>query len=493
MKRAPFAAALLGALTVPGFAPFSLSPLPLFTLAALILLWRAAQGVRTAAFTGFCFGLGYFGAGVSWVYVSLHDFGGMPAALAGSLTLLFCAYLALYPALAGAAYRALGPASRLATLGALPALWTVSEWLRGHVFTGFSWLELGYTQVPGGGPAGLLPVLGIHAATFATVLGAALLVEVHAAVSRRQRIAWGAALALLWAAGYGLAQVDWTRPEGGPLKVALLQGNIPQEMKWQESAARATLESYAALAAQAGDARLVVLPETALPVFLEDLPADYLDRLSANARARQGDVLAGVVEHGGNDYYNSVLSVGADASQTYRKVHLVPFGEFIPLKPLFGWFLDWAQIPLADLARGATVQPPLAVAGQSVGINICYEDAFGSEIARQLPQATLLVNASNVAWFGRSLAPRQHLQMSQARALETGRYMLRATNTGVTAIIDPRGRLVAAAPEFSTAVLQGEVRGYAGATPYVRWRDAPIMMLCAVLLAAAVARPRRAG
>jgi len=225
-----------------------------------------------------------------------------------------------------------------------------------------------------------------------------------------------------------------------------------------------------------------VLPETALPLFLHEVPRDYLAALAAHARSNGGDVLIGVPERtDARAYYNSVLSFGTAPTQTYRKSHLVPFGEFVPIKPLFGWFFEVTQIPLLDFARGADTQLPLAVAGQQVAVNICYEDAFGAEIIRQLPQATLLVNVSNVAWFGRSVAPQQHLQISQARALETGRYMLRATNTGMTAIIDQRGKVRQVAPEFSMAVVSGEVQGYAGATPYVRYGDAPIVALALVL------------
>ena len=203
-----------------------------------------------------------------------------------------------------------------------------------------------------------------------------------------------------------------------------------------------------------------MLPETALPLFLHDVPRDYLDDLAAHARGNRGDVLIGVPERSdARNYYNSVLSLGSAPAQTYRKSHLVPFGEYRAAQAAFGWFFEVTQIPLLDFARGAETQPPLAVAGQRIAIDICYEDAFGEEIIRQLPQATLLANVSNVAWFGHSIAPQQHLQISQARALETGRYMLRATNTGMTAIIDQRGKVLQAAPEFTAAVVSGDGAG----------------------------------
>ena len=221
--------------------------------------------------------------------------------------------------------------------------------------------------------------------------------------------------------------------------MSLIQGNIPQEMKWREDQVRATLDTYLRLI-RSTDSRLVVLPETALPLYLQDVPPDYLARVAAHASATGADVLIGLPEYGAGtgEYFNSVISFGMSPQQVYRKHHLVPFGEFVPLKPLFGWFVEAVAIPLLDFSRGALGQRPLAVADQKVAVNICYEDLFGEEIIRQLPEATMLVNVSNVAWFGDSLAPAQHLQISQMRALETGRPMLRATNTGMTAVIDPQ-------------------------------------------------------
>ena len=491
-------AALAGAITVLGFAPFEWFPLPLLTLAVLIALWRSAADSRAAALTGFAFGLGYFMCGVSWVYVSMHDFGMMPAWLAVALTLLFCVYLALFPALTGWVCRRLDCRSTMVALLALPAVWTLTEWLRGWLLTGFPWLAVGYSQLPVSPLAGYIPIMGVYGASLLTLLSAALLcigIE-HALEARRQRPAqialslldrpWLLALVVIWAGGFALKSVAWTTPAGEPLTAALVQGNIAQDLKWREDRMQSTLTSYRNLI-ESSDAQLTVLPETALPLFLHSVPREYLDSLAAHARRTTGgDILIGVPERGdARTYYNTVISVGSAPEQFYRKSHLVPFGEFVPLKFLFGWFLDVAQIPLADFARGAETQQPLAVAGQKVAINICYEDAFGTEITRQLPQATLLVNVSNVAWFGRSMAPQQHLQISQARALETGRMMLRATNTGMTAIIDPQGRVQDVAPEFSTAVLRGTVQGYAGATPYVRWTDMPVLIL-AVLLTAGV-------
>jgi apolipoprotein N-acyltransferase len=251
------------------------------------------------------------------------------------------------------------------------------------------------------------------------------------------------------------------------------------------------LEAYRGLV-ERSRSRLIVLPETALPLFLQQVPQDYLAELATHARRNGGDLLIGVAERSSNgEYFNSVVSYGTASTQRYRKSHLVPFGEFIPLRPVLAWIVNVLAIPLQDFSRGSEDQRPLAVAGQRVAVNICYEDVFGEEIIRQLPEATLLVNVSNVAWFGRSIAPQQHLQISQARALETGRYMLRATNTGVTAIIDPRGEILASAPEFTTATVSRRVQGYAGWTPYLRWGNYAVLVLCAAMAAGAIILGRK--
>jgi apolipoprotein N-acyltransferase len=484
-------AAALGALTVTGYAPFWLFPLPLLTFAGLFALWQRAPDARAAAITGFVFGIGWFVAGVSWVYVSLHTFGAMPAPLGAAVTLLFCAYLALHPAVIGYLSRRFRLSPTLNWIVFVPAAFTLIEWLRGWLWTGFPWLNPGYSQAPDSPLAGYAPVLGVHGITLlllATAGALSLLADPVLRSRLRNLWPWPAALLALWIAGAALKNVAWTEATGTRVTVSLLQGNIEQDLKWREDHLRSTLETYLRMV-RASDARLTILPETALPLFLRDVPAEYLEALAAQARRNNGDLLLGIPERKANDgYYNSVVSLGSAESQTYRKDHLVPFGEFIPLRPLLGAIVSQLAIPLQDFARGGSGQKPLSVAGEQVAINICYEDAFGEEIIRQLPQATILVNVSNVAWFGRSIAPPQHLQIAQMRALETGRYMLRATNTGVTAVIAPDGHVEAAAPEFTRTVLTHEVPGMRGATPFVRWGNLAALALCVLAISFAWTR-----
>jgi apolipoprotein N-acyltransferase len=488
---------LLGALTVLGFAPFYWYLIPALTLAALFHAWTHAGSRRAALAIGFFFGLGWFGAGVSWVYVSMHDFGMMPAPIAALATALFCAFLALFPALLGYLQARLHPARGVRLLLLLPALWTLMEWIRGWLFTGFPWLALGYSQAPSGPLAGYAPVLGVYGVTGLLALAAGLLALTYDRWRGARRQAWWALAALGMLAGTGvvLNRQAWTAPAGAPLSVSLLQGNIAQDMKWRGERLMPTLNTYRDLVL-ASPGRLIVLPETAMPLFLDQTPSVYFEQLAQHARQHGGDLILGIPERDFDRrvYFNSAISLGTAPPQRYRKQHLVPFGEFIPFKPLFGWFIELMQIPLGDFERGAATQPPLAVAGQQVAVNICYEDVFGEEIIRQLPQATLLANISNDAWFGDSIAPRQHLQISQMRALETGRYLLRATNTGMTAIVNEKGRVVASVAPFHTDALHGQAQGFGGATPYVRFGNLPALLLAGLGLVAgvSVARGQRA-
>jgi apolipoprotein N-acyltransferase len=485
------AAFFAGALTVPGFAPFHLSPLPVLTLALLFWQWSQTRTAKHAFKTGWWFGLGFFLAGVSWIYVSLNTFGAMPLPLAAAATLLFCAFLALFPALAGYGVARSRRSVTVKLLLLAPALWVLAEWIRSWIFTGFPWNSIGYSQIPGSPLAGFAPVTGIYGVSLVIAVMAGCIAVVvmrwrEAKTVHRAAVIMFAALPIC---GFGLKQIAWTSPTGASTTVSLLQGNVSQDMKWREDQVIATLQAYAKLV-RGSDARLIVLPETALPLFLHQVPPDYLDALAAHAKKHNGDVLLGVVETARDSgYYNSAITIGASSRQIYRKSHLVPFGEFIPLRPVLAWIVNILSIPLQDFSRGAIDQQPLNIAGQRVAVNICYEDVFGEEIIRQLPQATLLVNVSNVAWFGRSIAPEQHLQISQARALETGRYMLRATNTGMTAVINPRGEVEKAAPQFETAVVTHMVRGYQGTTPYVRWGNYAVLLVLALLLGAAWRMP----
>lgn len=480
-RAAPHAAAAaLGVAGIFCFAPFGLFWLAPLVWGGFFALLRAAATPRQGLLTGLAFGLGFFLSGVSWVYVSLSVFGGMPWWLAGPAAFLFCAVMALFPLLAGWAFKRWQPAAWWRQALLFAALIAAVDWLRSWVFTGFPWLTVGYAQAAPSPLAGFAPLLGVHGLSLLVALGGALLL--------RWRVGL-AAIALLLIAGFGLRQVAWTTPEGEPVSVALIQGNIPQEMKFRPEAFFRTLDLYRDLIAR-HPAQLTLLPETAIPVFIDQVPPDYLDELRALARRQQGDLIFGTLTGDGGNYYNSAVSLGSSPLQVYSKRHLVPYGEFIP--PGFDWFMAYANIPMSSFSRGPQGQAPLAVAGRRVAANICYEDVFGEEIIAALPAAGILANLSNTAWFGRSLAQPQHLQIAQLRAAETGRPMLRATNTGMTAIIDADGSVQARLAPFTTDVLHGSVRAHTGLTPYARFGNVPTLalMLACGILALAGRRPR---
>ncbi len=494
-------ACLLGGTGVLAFAPFGFFPLNWLALAGLfgLLCAEADESRRHGASLTAAFSFGLFLAGVSWVYVSLSVFGGLSMPLAGLATVLFCALLASVAAPAGACFVRLAPVGPLRRVFLFAGLWTLSEWTRGWLLTGFPWLAAGYSQVPPSPLAGYAPLFGVFGVSLASALSGALMHEVFRrcisppTCNGRIFPSWCPALpllviGLLFGVGEYLSSQQWTQAVGNKVSVALLQGNVAQEMKWRPERFVDSLQTYYRLAEE-NPARLTVMPETALPAFLDQVPGAYLDALRQLALRRQGDLLFGIAVADDRRYVNAAVSLGASGEQRYDKVHLVPFGEFVP--PGFAWFMALINIPLADFTPGPPRQEPLRLAGQRVGVNICYEDAFGEEIINALPTATLLVNLSNVAWFGDSLAPAQHLQIAQMRALESGRVMLRATNTGMTAIVDADGRLQAVLPAFTRAALVGEVQPYVGATPFVRWGNWPLIVLAG--LCVGVGARRRAS
>lgn len=465
---------------------FALSPFDLWPLALLSagLLYRGLDDLapKPAFVRGWWYGMGLFGAGVSWVYVSIHDFGAAPPWLAGLLTFGLVAGLALLPGLGGWLWshwlrRTDAP---LADALAFAAAWVALEAFRGWFLTGFPWMYLGYSQLDG--PlAGLLPLGGVWLASFAVVASAALLANLGRLWPRRGAL--GLALALLaatWLGGLFLRGYAWTAPSAAPLSVAAVQGNIQQSLKWDPDQLERQLLLYRDLTFSARRTDLVVWPETALPV-VKDRAAGYLDMMSSFTRERQSALVTGVPVRlpdadGALRYYNALTTVG-DGHGTYLKQKLVPFGEYVPLQDWLRGLIAFFDLPMSDFARGRADQSLLEARGHAVAAFICYEVVYPEFAARLAAQSDLLLTVSNDAWFGRSIGPLQHLQMARARALEAGRWMIRSTNNGVTALIDPHGRVADAAPSFEVAVLYGEVTPMQGLTPYLRWRSGPLLVV----------------
>jgi len=480
-------AALAGALGVVAFAPFGWWPVQILVLAFLFYQVGMDTNVKRASVIGWAFGFGWSVAGMHWLYITMNRFGNIPGPMAVAAVLLLGAYMGLFSALATGLPTWLRRKWSLPVkpflLLVLPFAWGLSEWMRGWVMTGFPWASSGYAHNTS--PlAGYAPIVG----AYGIGVIAALCASCVAMLTQRSRMLGAGLLAGIMAAGFGLSYVQWTEPEGKPISVRLMQGNVPQAKKFDPETMLKSLEMYRNMVI-AAPADLIALPETAVPTLPQYLPPDYLPSLKQYAASSGSALLFGVpLTDGPGTYANSVAGY-APAGQEYRydKHHLVPFGEFVPAG--FRWFVDMMRIPLGDMTRGAEVQPAFPVKDQLVLPNVCYEDVFGEEIALQLRSmahpATILLNVSNLAWFGESVAIPQHLQMSQMRSLETGRPMLRATNSGATVVIDGRGQVTHALANYTHGTLAAKVQGMRGMTPFIRMGN--YLMLALALLAFGVA------
>ena len=465
------AALIAGGLTTLSTAPFSLWWLGPVA-AGLVYVGLHALTPAQAALRGWCYGLGLFGSGASWVYVSIHDYGYTGAPLALLLTALFVAGLALFPAVTLGLYRRLC-GSRAAPLSFAGA-WVLGEALRTWLFTGFPWLLLGSAQIDS--PlAPWAPVGGVYLLTLLTALTGSLGAELL------RRRAWAAApLAVLWLVPL-LLPAQWTSAAGEPVRVALLQGNLPQLIKWTAEGQRRAIDTYLSMTGNLEErVDLVVWPEAALPMF-EDQAAPVLERASASLPA-DTDLLTGVLQRDTRGlYYNSVVGRG-DVEGEYRKAHLVPFGEYLPLESLLRGVIAFFDLPAPTMAPGPDDQAPIRAGTLTIGNAICYEIIYPNLVAARARDAEVLLTVSNDTWFGASIGPLQHLQMARLRALENGRPVVRATSNGVTAFIDPRGNITSRAPQFERAVLVDQITPMQGLTPFTRTGSWPTWLLAALLV-----------
>lgn len=479
-RRGRWVCLAAGAAMPLGFAPFGWFWLMPFLLVLLLACWDR-QSPREAAWRGFFFGAGAFGTGTYWLYISIAVFGGSPLWLAIFLMLALVLFMACYFALAGWVWVRLRPESApLTWLAWFPAVWVLAEWLRGWLLTGFPWLSLGYGQIDG--PlSGWAPVGGVYAVSLVTAVIAGGLALLLFGKTLWDRIAAAAALAAVAAMSLLLLDRNWTEPSGQPVSVALVQGSISQDRKWLPEQRRPTMRLYRQLTFSEAEAELVVWPEVAIPAMRYQVDA-WLDALDEQASRAGVSLLLGILvdDFDNEQFFNSLISSG-QAEGEYHKRHLVPFGEFFPVPAFIREWMRLMSLPNRDTAHGDRDQAPLRAAGLVLSPSICYEDAYGAEQRDFLPESTVLVNVSNDAWFGDSIAPHQHLQIARMRALESGRYMLRATNTGITAIIDTGGSVRSSVPQFEALVLRGEVIPHGGSTPFVRFGNAPVVLLSLVL------------
>ncbi|MGV6394593.1 apolipoprotein N-acyltransferase [Pseudomonas caspiana] len=487
-------AVVAGALTTFALAPFDIWPLALVAL-ALFYLGLRDLSPRQALGRGWCFGFGLFGAGTSWIYVSIHNFGGASVLLAGFLMLLFIACIAWFfalPAWLWARWIRRNEAP-LADALAFAALWLVQEAFRGWFLTGFPWLYSGYSQLDGPLSA-LAPIGGMWLISFTLALTAALLCNLPRLRARKSFLAAGVVLLFApWVLSLALKSYAWTSPAGAPLKVAAIQGNIEQQMKWDPQQLNAQLALYRDMTFRSQQADLIIWPETAVPVLKESAEG-YLKMMSQFAGERGSALITGVPlrelsGRGEYRYYNAITVVG-EGDGTYMKQKLVPFGEYVPLQDLLRGLIAFFDLPMSDFARGPSDQPMLQAKGYQIAPFICYEVVYPEFAAGLSAQSELLLTVSNDTWFGTSIGPLQHLQMAQMRALEAGRWMIRATNNGVTALIDPFGKITTRIPQFERGVMYGDVVPMHELTPYLRWRSWPMVFVCVLLIGWALVAAR---
>jgi apolipoprotein N-acyltransferase len=468
--------------------------IPILSLIWLRMLRQANSSVKNQFISGMSFGLGYFVLGLWWIYISLHDVGGMHAGLSGAAVILLSAFLAIYFSVASLSLVIFKP-SRITGL-LLAASWVSFEYLRGEVFTGFPWM--GFAEAQFNGPfAPVAPFFGGLACTF-------LVVWISWEITQLKKNRLISSICIISAVVLAQLASFWTftKPVGEPLSVRLIQGNFEQSLKFDPKAIEDQFSFYTnAIESQSAD--LIITPETAYPWPQSNLPVGLLGSIQQFSTNTSSNVLLGLIGEVSNStgvkYTNRALGLSPNVSSyQYDKSHLVPFGEFIP--PGFHWFVNAFHVPMSDFARGTLDQAPFSIirsgkASIHAAITICYEDVFGGELATRIRQSSqpvnLLINMTNLAWFGDSQAPAQQLRLSQLRSLETGLPSLRATNTGITAALGPDGKVLSQLDEFTQGVLSLKIQAYSGSTPFALWGNAPILGLSCLLLILGLFRQKR--
>lgn len=471
---------LLGMATVMAFAPWYWFVLAL-ALPALLERRLVQINAKQAAGQGFLFGMGFYGLGISWVFFSIHDYSDAPVIVGVIITLALISALAAFIALLGYVYRRVYPNPGIWTrLLVFPALWVLFESLRAWFLTGFPWLFLGYSML--GTPMdGFGPIIGVYGLSWLCLFMGMLLIRASFGTTK-QSLRLGGVLILMMLTGFGLQQIQWTKPDGTTYDVALVQGNIDQEIKWEPEKFKQNFTRYLDLTEEVRQADIIVWPEAALPVPLP-YGQPYLDVLGESIRPNSTVVL-GAITTTENDMFHNTVQIVGNGSGEYEKFHLVPFGEYIPFYKLFGAAMDLLQLPMSFTIPGERIQPPLQVQDWQMGALICYEVVYPSLGLTRAQDSNILLTISNDTWFGRSLGPLQHFQMSQMRALETGRYLVRATNNGVSGIVNEKGQVMALAPQYMSTTLMATAKGFVGKTPLMwitHYLVLALMAMCLIL------------
>lgn len=480
-NRSAVYAFALGMASVLAFAPFNISPAILATLMGLFLLWQKSETTFDAMRIGLWFGLGMFGVGTSWLFSSMYFYSGMNIVTSALATLVFVVFLSLYLMIAGflvAKLKQSNPQRAWIDLAVMmPMVWVLMEWVRGSWFTGFPFLLVGNTHI-GTWLDGYAPVFGVLGVTWAIATSAGLFLLL---LKSRMWLQVSAAFAFVWLTGAGLQKVQWVKPVDKPVKVALLQGNIPQDKKWLESEFTPSMKVYVGQTKKNMDADVIVWPETAIPAYYDLVEKGVLNSFIEDAGLLKKDILLGVIARNEDHskYYNALVNA-ANPNERYYKKHLVPFSEYFPFSNFFKALSLLFNIPFSEFSQGDLVNKPMKLGGQMAGVTVCYEIAFGDEMAQTVAQTRYLITVSNDAWFAHTFEPAQQVQDVQMRALELGREIARSTNTGYTIIVGIDGQIKKEIPPYKAGVLKGDVQPYEGETFFAKWKMLPIQVLMAI-------------
>lgn len=491
-------AVLLGIILTFAFAPYEIFPLSLISMAGLLLLWqKVSPSAKGAFWSGYFFGLGYFGAGVYWVYISIHTFGDVPTPLAIFITGGMIATLALFPAATGYLLNRYFPLQTTEKLVfAFPAIWVCLEWLRSFLFSGFPWLLLGYSQT--NSPLkGYAPILSVYGVSLVLTMSSALILI---AVQRYQQKNLKSlyhnllALAMIWILGGALSLIPWTITEGKPISVSLVQGNIPQTIKWSPEYLQTSLTSYTEMTEPLwGKSDIIIWPESAVPMPLQNIE-DFINKLDEKAQDSHSALILGIPIRTPDEksYYNSIITLGKDRS-VYTKRHLVPFGEYTPLYRVLANALRFMDIPMSEMTAGRLEQAPLVIGNIKILPSICFEIAF-PELIRSLDKSiNMLLVLTNDAWFGDSNAQPQHLQMAAMRAIEFGKPLIFVSNDGITAIINQNGQIISRIPKGQAQVLTDTIQPMYGITPWLTNGMDPMLFIFILFIAVAVIANKKAS
>ena len=461
-----FSVVFVGALSVLAFAPFNLW-MAIVSFSFVFIIFYSAE-MKHGFATGFAYGLGMFSFGVSWVFYSLHDVGGASVLSAFAMTCVSVVVLSLFPAMAFYCGSKLLKFENVFDVLVFASLWVLFEWMRSWVLTGFPWLLFGHTLVDTY-LSGVIPIFGTFGGSLLVVV-IALLTSYLLMGMRVNQVKVLTIMVSIFVLAKLSSDIQWTHPlEDKQLNVAIVQGNVSSEMKWDESQREDIYSLYLKHTRKHYDSDIIVWPETAIPTYYYEVKDNLIANLGKELAKSNTELLTGIFTYNPQqkEIYNSLVILG-EKTQFYNKQHLVPFGEFLPFRWIFDFFRGEVSIPMSDLSPGDSTTI-LNIKSVPVGVSICYEAAFGNEILKSLPQAQVLINITNDAWFGDSLAPHQHLQIAQTRSLETGRYMIRAANTGISSVINSVGKILESSDQYIDQVIKSGVYSMQGNTPFAYW------------------------